>query len=104
VVEGPGIGVVPSVEVTARTARDILQGAVVVHRPAQPDRKSFTVRRIIGAGGLRVDEYMLTHNGRTYYTVGIMEFVDGKVARETRYSGDPFAPAPSPAQWAGRMP
>jgi hypothetical protein len=33
-----------------------------------------------------------------------MEFLDGKVARETRYLGDPFVPGPSRAQWVERMP
>ena len=38
------------------------------------------------------------------YTVSIMEFRDGKVARETQYFGDPFEPGPSRAQWVERMP
>ena len=49
-------------------------------RAAQPNRKRFTVRRIIGAGDLWVTEYVLTYDGRPSYTVSIMEFVDGKVA------------------------
>jgi hypothetical protein len=32
-----------------------------------------------------------------------MEFQDGKVARETQYFGDPFAPGPSRAQLVERM-
>ena len=39
-----------------------------------------------------------------YYTVSIMEFLDGKVARETQYFGDPFEPGPSRAQWVEPMP
>ena len=73
-------------------------------RAAQPNRKRFTVRRIIGAGDLWVTEYVLTYDGRPSYTVSIMEFLDGKVARETQYFGDPFEPGPSRAQWAERMP
>src|SRR5271165_5518758 len=54
-------------------------------RTAQPNRKRFTVRRIIGAGNLWVTEYVITYDGRPSYTVSIMEFLDGKVARETQY-------------------
>jgi hypothetical protein len=43
-------------------------------------------------------------NADWYYTVSIMEFLDGKVARETQYFGDPFEPGPSRAQWVERMP
>ncbi|HTI00584.1 MAG TPA: nuclear transport factor 2 family protein [Acidisoma sp.] len=73
-------------------------------RTAQPNRKRFTVRRIIGAGGLWVTEYVLTYDGQPSYTVSIMEFLDGKVARETQYFGDPFEPGPSRAQWVEQMP
>ncbi|KAB5570673.1 hypothetical protein GE09DRAFT_716036 [Coniochaeta sp. 2T2.1] len=73
-------------------------------RAAQPNRKRFTVRRIIGTGNLWVTEYVLTYDGRPSYTVSIMEFLDGKVTRETQYFGDPFEPGPSRAQWAGRIP
>jgi len=72
-------------------------------RAAQPNRKRFAVRRIIGSGGLYVTEFVLTYDGRPSYTVSIMEFRDGKVARETQYFGDPFEPGPSRAQWVERM-
>ena len=72
-------------------------------RAAQPNRKRFTVRRIIGAGALWVTEYVLSYDGEPSHTVSIMEFRDGKVARETQYFGDPFEPGPSRAQWVERM-
>ena len=72
-------------------------------RAAQPNRKRFTVRRIIGAGDLWVTEYVLTYDGRPSYTVSIMEFADGKVARETQFFGDPFEPGTSRAQWVELM-
>jgi ketosteroid isomerase-like protein len=72
-------------------------------RAAQPNRKSFAVRRIIGTGELWVTEYVLSYDGQPSYTVSIMEFRDGKVARETQYFGDPFEPGPSRAQWVERM-
>jgi hypothetical protein len=77
---------------------------IQLSRGAQPDRKRFTVRRITGSGGLWVTEFVLTYNGRPSYTVSIMEFVDGKVARETQYFGDRFEPGPSRAQWVEPMP
>jgi ketosteroid isomerase-like protein len=72
-------------------------------RAAQPNRKRFTIRRITGAGALWVTEYVLTYDGRPSYTVSIMEFRDGKVARETQYFSDPFEPGPSRAEWVERM-
>jgi ketosteroid isomerase-like protein len=72
-------------------------------RTAQPNQKRFTVRRIVGAGDLWVTEFILTYDGVPSYTVSIMEFRDGKVARETQYFGDPFAPGPSRAQWVEMM-
>jgi hypothetical protein len=73
-------------------------------RAAQPARKRFTVRRIVGAGDLWVTEYVITYDGRPSYTVSIMEFRDEKVARETQYFSDPFEPGPSRAQWVERAP
>src|SRR6516162_9789410 len=72
-------------------------------RAAQPNRKRFTVRRIVGAGDLWITEYVLTYDGQPSYTVSIMEFRDGKVARETQYFGDPFEPGPSRVQWVEPM-
>ena len=72
-------------------------------RVAQPNRKRFTVSRIVGAGNLWVTEFILTYDGRPSYTVSIMEFLDGKVAHETQYFGDAFEPGPSRAQWVERM-
>jgi ketosteroid isomerase-like protein len=63
-------------------------------RASQPSQKRFAVRRIIGGGDLWVTEFILTYDGKPSYTVSIMEFRDGKVARETQYFADPFvAPA-----------
>ena len=66
-------------------------------RRVQPNRKRFTVRRIVGAGDLWVTEFVLSYDGVPSYTVSIMEFRDGKVARETQYFCAPFEPGPSRA-------
>ncbi|WP_343715540.1 nuclear transport factor 2 family protein [Inquilinus sp.] len=72
-------------------------------RAAQPNTKRFRVRRIIGAGDLWLTEFILDYDGRPSFTVSVMEFRDGKVARETQYFADPFEPGPSRAQWVERM-
>ena len=72
-------------------------------RTAQPNKKRFDVRRIVGSGDLWVTEYVLTYDGKPSYTVSIMEFRNGKVVRETQYFGDPFAPGPSRSQWVERI-
>jgi ketosteroid isomerase-like protein len=72
-------------------------------RFAQPDKKRFTINRILGAGDLWVTELVLSYDGAPSYTVSIMEFSGEKVARETQYFGDPFPPGPSRAQWVERM-
>jgi len=72
-------------------------------RAAQPNKKRFSVRRILGDGDLWITEFVLTYDGQPSYTVSIMELKDGKVARETQYFGDPFEPGPSRAQWVERM-
>ncbi len=72
-------------------------------RSAQPNRKRFAVRRILGAADLWVTELIITYDSAPSYTVSIMEFKDGKVARETQYFGDPFEPGASRAQWVERI-
>ncbi|HXT06070.1 MAG TPA: nuclear transport factor 2 family protein [Roseiarcus sp.] len=72
-------------------------------RVAQPNSKRFTVRRIVGVGDLWITEFTLTYDGRPSYSISVMEFLDGKVARETQYFADPFEPGSSRAQWVERM-
>jgi hypothetical protein len=73
-------------------------------RESQPNKKRFTIRRIIGSGDLWVTEFILTYDAKPSYTVSIMEFSGDKVARETQYFADPF-PAPAfRAKWVERMP
>jgi hypothetical protein len=72
-------------------------------REAQPNAKRFAVRRIVGTGDLWVTEFILAYDGRPSYSVSVMEFLDGQVARETQYFADPFEPGPSRAQWVEPM-
>ena len=73
-------------------------------RYAQPNNKRFTVRRILGNADLWVSEVTLSYDGQPSYVVSIMEFQDGKVARETQYFCDAFAPGPSRVQWVEPIP
>jgi hypothetical protein len=72
-------------------------------RASQPNKKRFSIRRIIGAGDLWITEFILTYDGKPSYTVSIMEFSGDKVARETQYFADPFVAPASRAQWVERM-
>lgn len=66
-------------------------------RTVQPNKKRFTIRRIIGTGDLWVTEFVLTYDGIPSYTVSIMEFRDGRVVHETQYFADRFEPSPTRA-------
>ena len=72
-------------------------------RFVQPNKKRFTVRRILGGNDLWVSEFVLTYDGVPSYVVSIMEFRDGLVAHETQYFGDKFEPSPSRAHLVERV-
>jgi ketosteroid isomerase-like protein len=63
----------------------------------QPNRKRFSVRRVVGDGDVWVSEFTITYDGLPSYVVSIMEFREGLVVKETQYFGAPFDPAPSRA-------
>jgi hypothetical protein len=62
------------------------------HHPGKPS--GFEVKRISGAGDLWVTEYVINYEGRSFFTVSVMEFRAGKVIHETQYFAEPF-PAPA---------
>lgn len=70
------------------------------HHPGRPS--GFVVRRIVGEGSLWVTEYVISYESAPMHTVSIMEFRDGKVARETQYFAEPFAAPAWRAQWVER--
>jgi hypothetical protein len=72
-------------------------------RASQPNKKRFSIRRIIGSGELWVTEFILTYDAKPSYTVSVMEFKGDKVARETQYFADPFVAPTFRAQWVERM-
>jgi len=64
-------------------------------RTVQPNKKRFSVSRMVGSGDLWVTEFILSYDGIPSYAVSIMEFREGLVANETQYFADRFDPAPS---------
>jgi hypothetical protein len=54
------------------------------HHPGKPS--GFEVKRISGAGDLWVTEYTITYEGRSFYTVSIMQFRAGKVEHGTQFA------------------
>ncbi|SCX53660.1 nuclear transport factor 2 family protein [Variovorax sp. EL159] len=67
------------------------------HHPGKPS--GFAIRRIVGEGSLWVTEYVIDYQGKSAFTVSIMEFRDGKVSRETQYFADPFDAPAWRSQW-----
>lgn len=70
---------------------------IIESRFLQPSKKRFTVKRIVGSGNIWVTEFVLTYDGVPSYSVSIMEFDQGKVAKETQYFADRFDAAASRA-------
>jgi hypothetical protein len=67
------------------------------HHPGKPS--GFEVRRIVGLGNLWVTEYTIDYQGRSAFTVSMMEFRGGKVMHETQYFADPFVAPAWRSQW-----
>ena len=69
-----------------------------------PDRTpTFRVRRITGADDVWTVEATGDYGGEVYLVVGIFEFCDGKIIRETRYYPQPFEAPEWRSQWVERM-
>jgi MFS family permease len=49
-------------------------------RFVQPNKKRFTVRKIVGSGELWITEFILSYDDMPSYAVSIMEFREGLVA------------------------
>lgn len=86
-------------------SRERIRGrqGIQASRMAQPNRKRFAVRRILGGGDLWISEVVLTYDDSPVHVVSIMEFDGDRVVRETQYFGDPFEAGASRAQWVERM-
>ncbi len=86
-------------------SRERIRGrqGIQASRMAQPNKKRFAVRRVLGAGSVWISELLLTYDDRPVHVVSIMEFEGDKVVRETQYFGDPFEPGSSRTAWVERM-
>jgi hypothetical protein len=69
---------------------------------AYPDPPNSRLRRIVGSGDLFVMEAVSDYGDAVYHVADIVEFRDGKIARETRYYASPFEPPEWRAQWVER--
>jgi hypothetical protein len=76
---------------------------IIAMRSSYPARLDFQMHRTIGRQDLWVNEYTIGYDEKPVNVVGIMEFRDGKVARERIYFGEPWEPPAWRAQWVERM-
>ncbi len=86
-------GMMPCSSIPSRASASIRgrRGNSAHRAPAQPNKKHFTAGGASSAPAIPGStEFVLTYDGQPSYTVSIMEFKDGKVARETQYFGDAF--------------
>ena len=73
-------------------------------RFVQPNKKRFSVQRIIGSGDLWITEFVLSYDDIPSYAASIMESRRSwTVASETQYFADRFDPAPSRAHLVERV-
>jgi hypothetical protein len=68
-------------------------------RSTYPARQRFELHRTSGCNDLWVNEYTIHYDDNPVMVVGIMEFRDGKVARERIYFGERWEPPEWRAQW-----
>jgi ketosteroid isomerase-like protein len=64
-----------------------------------PGLPNATIRRVSGSGDVWTVETVLDYGGDVYNAVSVLEFRDGKVARQTDYFASPFPPPEWRAQW-----
>jgi hypothetical protein len=66
---------------------------------AFPGPPKIGLRRVVGSGDVWVVESVADYDGQRYYSVLVLEFREGLVARETRYYTEPFDAPAWRAQW-----
>jgi hypothetical protein len=69
--------------------------------PKPPDAQA---RRIIGSGDLFVMEARSDYGDEVAFVADIVEFKDGRIAKETRYYASPFEAPAWRAEWVEIMP
>jgi hypothetical protein len=69
-----------------------------------PNPPSIQILRITGSGDNFVVLGRSDYGGDVYYVANVVEFRDGRIARETRIYGAPFDPPPWRAKYATSPP
>jgi hypothetical protein len=73
---------------------------IIAFRTAYPARLSFEMHRTVGRDDLWVNEYTIRYDDADpHLVVGIMEFADEQVVRETIYLTQGWEPPAWRAQW-----
>jgi hypothetical protein len=80
------------------------RSTIQAQRGGHAAERHFTVRRILGGGGVWVSECVITYDGAPTYSLSVMEITDGLVTHETQYFADPFEAAPDRAALAEPIP
>jgi hypothetical protein len=73
---------------------------IQAQRGGHPAERHFTIRRILGGGGVWVSECVITYDGVPTHSVSVMEITDGLVTHETQYFADAFDAPPGRAALA----
>ncbi|MDR0360886.1 MAG: nuclear transport factor 2 family protein [bacterium] len=66
---------------------------------AYPNPPSAKLRRIVGGGDVFVVEGFADYGNQVAHVVNVVEFRDGRIAKETRYYSAPF----DPPEWRARF-
>jgi hypothetical protein len=80
------------------------RSTIQAQRGGHPADRHFSIRRILGSGGLWVSECVITYDGVPTCSVSVMEINDGLVTHETQFFADPFPAAPGRAALAEPIP
>lgn len=79
------------------------KGNLIALRKAYPADVEFEVRRNIARRDLGVSELVIRYDGRPVNAIGIFEFEEGNVVRETHYFAEPFEAPGWSSRWVERM-
>ena len=80
------------------------ENALAIDRNFPGGMPSMTSRRVVASGDLAIAESELVYaDGSRYLGVSVMEFRDGRIAKETDFFAEPFAPPQWRSQWVERM-
>ena len=79
------------------------QACSLVYKNYPGGSPSYELRRVSGGGDLFVVEAIGRYGADTSYMTSIIEFREGKIARQTEYFGSPFDAPAWRSQWVERM-